>query len=99
MTGNGAGVDVYSNGDTVLADNLIRAGQVACRYSWRMPVLVENSATSTGLLSSFSPISVDQPGKPGSALDPDGRDREGDNVWVVVRWAQAHAVALVDTRV
>ena len=41
------------------------------------------------------PVLADQPGEPGPALDPGGRDGEGDEVRVVVRCPQAHALALV----
>ena len=46
-------------------------------------------------LSCCLPVLVDQPCKPGVALDPGGRDGGGDDVWIVVRCAQFHALALV----
>ena len=58
--------------------------------------MVENPATGAGLgFLRCLPVLADQPGEPGPALDPGGRDGEGDEVRVVVRCPQAHALALV----
>ena len=46
-------------------------------------------------LSCCLPVLVDEPGEPGTAPDPGGRDGEGVGIRVVVRSAQGHAVALV----
>src|SRR5580704_10350029 len=46
-------------------------------------------------LSCRLPVFVDQSCEPGPALDPGGRDGEGDDVRGVVRRAQAHALALM----
>ena len=41
------------------------------------------------------PVFADQPCEPGSAVDPGGRDGEGDDVRIVARRAQVHPVAVV----
>jgi hypothetical protein len=80
------GKPAFTLNDRTLLAALLRhlpcTGRKLCYYRWPG-------------LSCRLPVFVDQTCKPGPALDPGGRDGEGDDVRGVVRRAQAHAMALV----